>query len=726
MPTAEATHPDATHRDTTDRDPTHCITCPLCEATCGLRVTTRGDQVIDIRGDPEDVLSLGYLCPKGVALADLHHDPDRLRQPMRRVAPGRFEPIGWDEAIALAGRRLAQVQAAHGPDAVAIYFGNPTAHGWAELLALALLHRGLGTRNLFSSGSVDARPRQLVSWVLYGNQARLPIPDLDRTSFLLVLGANPVVSNGSIMTAPDMRRRLASLRARGGRVVVVDPRRTETAAVADAHHFIRPGTDALLLAAMLHTLFSEGLTRPRPGTTGVDTLARAVADFPPDRVAGRVGISAEDIIALARAFAAAPGAVCYARLGTCVHPFGATTTWLVDALHHVTGNFDRVGGVMFPSPAIDLAALAERVGQRGSRDTFRSRVRGTPEFNGELPCTELAPEIETPGVGQVRALVTHAGNPVLSLPNGPRLERALGRLDFMVSIDIYLNETTRHADLVLPPSSHLERDHFSLLFHAMSVRNTVRYSEPVFDKPATARHGWEIILGLVEAHGRHAGGVRGLLGRLQGRLGRALRPRRVLDLLLRTGPRRLSLASLKRHPHGLDLGALEPDRLAGVTVDLAPTLFTADLIRLDATLATPVAPLVLIGRRTLRSNNSWMHNSARLVKGRDRCTLRMHPTDAAARGLVAGETVRVHNHVGALEAPLEVSDEVMPGVVSLPHGWGHGGPGARQNVAAKRPGINVNVVVDDAILDPVSGTGVLNGVPVEVCRREVGARGEGG
>lgn len=707
--------------------PTHITTCPLCEALCGLRVTTDGDRVTDIRGAVDDPLSRGYMCPKGAALADLHHDPDRLRQPMRRRPDGTFEPITWDAAIDLAGRRLAAIHAEHGPDAVAIYFGNPTGHSWPELLALLLLQRNLGTRNLYSSASVDAWPRQQVSARLYGNQARIPVPDLDRTAFLLVLGANPVVSNGSAMTAPDARGRLKALRARGGRLVVVDPRRTETAALADAHHFIRPGTDALLLAAMVRTILVEGRARPRAETRGVAAVERALRPFTPDRVAERVGIDADTIAGLARDFAAAPSAVCYARLGTCVHPFGATTTWLVDVLHHVTGVFDRVGGPMFTTPAVDLAALAGRIGQTGAHGRYRSRVRGLPEFSGELPCVGLADEIETPGVGQVRALVTHAGNPALSLPNAARLERALGSLDFMVSIDLYLNETTRHADLVLPPTGHLERDHYGLLFHALAVRNTAKYSAPVFAKPAGARHGWEILMGVLEAHGRHTGGPRRWLQGAQARAFGVLRPERLLDGLLRAGPHRLSLAKLKAAPNGVDLGPLEAGRLAGVQVDLAQGVFLDDLERLAATLSAPVPALVLIGRRSLRSNNSWMHNSARLVKGPLRCTLRVHPTDAAARGLRTGDVARVHNAVGALEAPVEISDEVMPGVVSLPHGWGHDAPGARLSVAATRPGVNVNRVVDDRVIDPVSGTGVLNGVPVEVERVvQAGKGGSGG
>lgn len=717
-------------------------TCPLCEANCGLSVETDGERVLRVRGDEADPLSRGYLCPKAVALADLHDDPDRLRRPLKRTGD-TFREIGWDEALDEAAQRLAQIQREHGRDAVALYIGNPTAHSYSAVLYGFLLMEALRTRSLFTSNSVDALPRLLTSYLLYGSQALLPIPDLDRTSFLLILGANPVVSNGSIMTAPDCKRRLQDLRARGGRIVVVDPRRTETAELADRHHFIRPGTDALLLLGLLHTLFVDGRVRIGELAGRVDGLAqlrRLVAPFSPARIAPATGIAAAEIVSLARAFAAAPSAVCYGRMGTCTQEFGTLSCWLIDLLNLLTGNLDRPGGALFPTPAVDLRRVASLLGQDGHFDRWRSRVSGLPEFNGELPAAALAEEIETPGRGQIRALITHAGNPALSLPNGPRLERALTRLDFMVSIDIYLNETTRHADLILPPLTGLERDHYALLFHALAIRNTTKYSPALFPAAAadpSRRADWQILLELSSRLlAQH-----GLPGRLGGwalrRLGGVLPPSRLIDLALRTGPHRkqgLTLQRLREAPHGIDLGPLEPQlpqllRTSGQRIDLTPQTLVDDLQRLAARLADAVPSpagtgepsLLLVGRRQLRSNNSWMHNSLRLVKGKSRCTLLMHPADAAPRGLRSGQAVRITSRVGAVTTEVELSDEVMPGVVSLPHGWGHDRPGTRLQVASQRPGVSMNDLTDEALLDRLSGCSILSGVPVRVATAEQGA-----
>ncbi|MFO0577933.1 MAG: molybdopterin oxidoreductase family protein [Polyangia bacterium] len=724
----------------------HLATCPLCEASCGLRIETDGERVLSVRGDEADPLSRGYLCPKAVALADLHDDPDRLRRPLKRTGDS-FREIGWDEAFDEAAQRLAQIQREHGRDAVALYIGNPTAHSYSAVLYGFLLLETLRTRSFFTSNSVDSLPRLLTSYLLYGAQALLPIPDLDRTSFLLILGANPIVSNGSIMTAPDCKQRLHDLRARGGRIIVVDPRRTETAELADRHHFIRPGADALLLLGLLHTLFAERRVRIGELAGRIDGLAqlrRVVAPFSPARIAPATGIAAAEIVSLARAFADAPSAVCYGRMGTCTQEFGTLSCWLIDCLNILTGNLDRPGGALFTTPAVDLRSLASLLGQDGHFDRWRSRVSGLPEFNRELPVAALAEEIETPGRGQIRALVTHAGNPALSLPNGRRLDRALARLDFMVSIDIYLNETTRHADLILPPLTGLERDHYGLLFHALAIRNTTKYNPAVFAAAAadpTRRADWQIFLELsTRLLAQH-----GPLGRMGGwavqRLGRALPPSRLIDLALRTGPHRqkgLTLQRLREAPHGIDLGPLEPQlprllRTPGRRIDLTPRVLVDDLQRLAARLADEgqkaggsgdgagEPSLLLIGRRQLRSNNSWMHNSLRLVKGKSRCTLLMHPTDAAPRGLRSGQSVRITSRVGAVITEVELSDEVMPGVVSLPHGWGHDRPGARLQVASQRPGVSMNDLTDEALRDRLSGCSILSGVPVRVTAAEQGA-----
>ena len=693
--------------------------CMLCEALCGLEVEHDGTSVARIRGDAQDPFSRGHVCPKGVALAELQNDPDRVRQPLRRVGD-RFEPIGWDDALELAARRLAEIQRAHGRDAVATYFGNPAAHSYSAILFYQVLVDALATRNRYSANSVDTLPRFLTSYLLYGNQVQVPVPDIDRTDYLLMLGANPEVSTGSVLTAPDDATRLRALRARGGEHVVIEPRRTETAAVADEHHFIRPGSDALFLAALLHVLFEERLAAPGrllPLLDGWDAARRLVAPFTPERVAAATGIAADVTRRLARELAAAPTAVCYGRVGTSVQEFGALATWLVELVNVATGNLDRVGGSMFGTPAVDLPGVARRLGLAGSFDRWRSRVSGYPEFMGEFPVAALAEEMETPGEGQIRALLVMAGNPVLSLPNGGRLDRAIAGLDFVVSIDIYVNETSRHADLILPTTFGFEHDQYSILNLAMAVRNVAHWSPALLAKPPGLRHDWEVLIELAERVGRAKGGIEALKGRLRGGLGRAIGAERVLDLVLRLGPHRLSLAKLRRAPHGLDLGPLEP-RLAKLMgrrkVRIAPEPLVADLARLERRLAAPAPPLVLVSRRTLRSNNSWNHNAPRLVSGKERCVLEMHPRDAAARGIAAGARVALKSRVGSVVVPVALTEAMMPGVVSLPHGWGHDKPGTQLRVASTRPGASVNDVTDDGFVDALSGAAALSGVPVEV------------
>ena len=706
---------------------TRLHTCMLCEAVCGLSVEVEDNRVTSVRGDAADPFSRGHICPKAAALRDMHDDPDRLRAPQKRVGD-RWHEVSWDEALDEAGARLAAAQKQHGRNALALYLGNPTVHSYTALMAVPLFSKALNTRTRFSATSVDQLPQMLASLQMFGHQLALPIPDIDRTDFLLVLGANPLVSNGSLMTAPGVGKRLQALRARGGRLVVVDPRRSETAAIADQHLFIRPGADAHLLLALLHVIFAEKLERLERltiGVDGVETLRALAARFSPERVAASTGVAAETLRTLARDFAAAKSAVAYGRVGICTQAFGGIAAWLVNALNIVTGNIDRAGGAMFPTPAADLVSLASRLGERGHFGAWKSRVRGLPEFGGELPVATLAEEIETPGDGQIRALITHAGNPVLSTPNGARLERALPKLDFMVSIDLYRNETTRHAHLILPTSFGFERDHYDLAFYALSVRNAARYARAILQPPPGVRHDWQVLVDLALALRKHGGGRR---ERKLSLMLRALKlaggPKRALDLLLRFGPHKLSLAKLEQTPHGLDLGALEP-RLAQLLqtktrqIALAPPLFVADVERLAAELDAPAQvndQLLLIGRRNLRSNNSWMHNSQRLVKGPEACTLIMHPRDAESRGLVDGQRVTVESRVGKLEVPLAVSSEVGHGVVSLPHGWGHGRDGVALAVAGAHAGVSANDLTDEHELDALSGNAVFSGVPVRVAR----------
>ena len=701
----------------------HTATCPLCEASCGILVDTDGDHIRSIRGDDDDPFSRGYICPKAAALPDLHDDPDRLRAPLIRDRPG-WREASWDEALDRAAEGLARVRETHGRDAVAMYYGNPVAHNLGLMTHALPFARALRTRNIYSASSADQLPQMLAALRMFGHLALIPVPDLDRTDHFLIFGANPVVSNGSLMTAPDMKGRLRAIRDRGGRVVVVDPRRTETAAVADDHVAIRPGTDALLLAAMLQVIFAEGwarLGRLDGRVKNVEGLSTFVRDFTPERVAQRTGVAPAIIRRLAGDFAHAKRAACYGRVGLCTQRYGTLAAWLVQALNLVTGHLDEVGGMMLTTPAVDAVGLLSRVGLRGTYGRWRSRARQLPEFGGDLPVAGLADEITLDGPGRVRALITVAGNPVLSAPNGQRLDRALATLEHVVSIDGYLNETTRHAHVILPPAPPLSRPHYDLALYAFAVRNVAKYSEPVIPRTRAERHDWEIV---TELAGRLfvPRPLRGLA--LLG--ARRLRPERLVDALLRLGPHRLSLARLRRSPHGMDLGPLEPgrfpkriatpDRMA----DAAPDDFVREArarLLADADHDSN-GDLLLIGRRQLRDNNSWMHNSTRLVKGPPRCTLLVHPVDAGSRHLANGDLVRLGSEAGAIVVPVEVTDAMRPGVVSLPHGWGHDREGTRLGVAREHAGGSVNDVTSDAHLDTLSGNAAFNGLAVTLRRAD--------
>jgi len=726
--------------------------CPLCEACCGLELTIANGHVTSVRGHEADVFSRGYICPKAVALKDLHEDPDRLRAPLVK-RDGRFVEVSWDEAFAEVERRLVPIQQQHGRDSVAAVFGNPSVHKAGLILYVPRLARALATRNLYSASTVDQMPKQLSSGLMFGEWLSIPVPDIERTDLLVILGANPAVSNGSLWTVPDFRGKAKALRARGGRLVVIDPRRNETAEMADEFHFIRPGADAFLLAGIVATLLEENLVqlgRLAEHVNGLDVLAPAFEPFTPERVAARCGVAAGTIRSLARALATTERAALYGRLGTCTQEFGTLTSWLVDAINVLTRHLDEPGGAMFPrAPAFAKNTLGAPGKGRGvGTGRHRSRVTGAPEVFGELPLTCLAEEIETPGAGQVRALITLAGNPVLSAPNGARLGAALEKLDFMVSVDLYLNETTRFADVILPGSSPLEDLHYDTAFPQFGYRNAARVSPAIFARPAGQPAEWEILLRLAAiASGRGANAdVRALddelteadVQRTAGEHSAAVMqavskrrgPERLIDLALRAGPygdrfgRKpdgLSLDKVLAAPAGIDLGALAPRvpellRTPSGLIELAPTPLLAELARAAGRLDEPAPDLVVVGRRQVRSNNSWMHNLPTLAKGRNRCTLLVHPDDARRFGLTDGGRARVRGQSSAhaVEAQVELSDAMMPGVISLPHGWGHDAPGARLNVAALQPGANLNAVLDETVRDPLSGNAVLSGVAVAV------------
>ena len=749
--------------------------CTLCEATCGIEVTVNGNEVETIRGDSDDPFSRGYICPKAYGMKSLEEDPDRLTTPMRRTADG-FEPISWDAAFELAIEKLSAVRSAHGSDAIGAYLGNPSAHSLHSTLYAPVLLKALGTKSVFTASSADQLPKMVSAGLMFGAGLTVPVPDIDHTQYLMIIGGNPLVSNGSLMTAPDIKKRLSSIRERGGKIVVIDPRRTETADVASEHHFIRPGTDALFLLAMCHTIVSEGLadlghTAPYVDADGLTRAKEAVARFSPARVAARCGISAGEIQRLAREFCAAESAACYGRLGTTCQEFGTVASWAVDLVNLLSGNLDRGGGAMFTRPAANRG-MNRKPDARGGRGVkfgrWKSSVKGLPERFGELPVATLADEIlegrhgEEGGKGGLRAMVTIAGNPLLSAPNAGRLERAFATLDFMVSVDFYINETTRHADLILPPPSPLQRDTYDVALYQLAIRNVAKYSVAATQRPDGQADEWEILLtlakgmmGMADAPLAQAdefvirqlaerevgdgGRWEGLtldeaLEKLSGREG----PARLLDLMLRVGPYGdgfgrnpggLSLAKLEANPHGIDLGALQPQipdvlRTPDALVDAAPEAILADLPRLERSLETPPPPFLLIGRRHLRSNNSWMHNLEPLVKGKARCTLLLHPDDAAELSVTTGDHVRVTSRAGAVHAPVEVSDEIMRGVVSLPHGWGHDVPGVQMRVAEEHAGVNVNILSDDLAVDAASGNAAFNGVPVTL-QRAGGARATG-
>jgi anaerobic selenocysteine-containing dehydrogenase len=686
-------------------------TCPLCEATCGLALTLDGDRVTSVRGDAADPFSRGFICPKGAALGELDTDPDRLRAPRVR-RDGVLAPATWAEAFAAVQAGLMPVIAAHGRDAVALYQGNPSVHTLAGGLFGGELRRALGSRNLFSASTLDQMPKHVACGYLYGNPYAIGVPDIDRTDFLLMLGADPHSSNGSLWTVPDVPGRLRALRERGGRLVVVDPRRSRTARHADQHLPIRPGTDVFLLLGLVHELFARDLValgRLADHVSGVAEVRALVRPFAPAVVAPRCGLDPATVSALAVELAAAPRAAVYGRIGTTTVPHGTVTSWLIDVLNVLTGNLDRPGGVMFPLPALGRRGTGTGPGFATGR--WRSRVRELPEVLGELPAVTLADEITEPGPGQVRALITVAGNPVLSVPNSGRLDQALAGLEFMVSVDPYVNETTRHADVILPPPPPSQRAHYDVAFFLFSVRNVAKYSPAPVPLAAGQLDECDIVLRLAAILAGKGSTVDtdGLA-----------HAERLLDERLRRGPYGLSLDDLRARPHGIDLGPLDeriPEilRTPSGTVELAPAPVVAEVDRLVAELAEPVgADLMLIGRRHLRTNNSWMHNVPGLTRGRDLCTMQIHPDDAARHGLTAGGRARVTSRVGELEVAVEVTPDIAPGAVSIPHGFGHDVPGVELSVAARQPGVNSNRLTDDVRVDPLSGTAVLNSVPVSV------------
>lgn len=694
---------------------THYRNCNLCEAMCGLEIQIEDNKVISIKGDKADPFSYGHICPKALGLKDINEDTDRLKQPIKRTASG-WETISWEQAFEEVYQNIAKVQEKYGRNAVGIYQGNPNVHNVGTMLFGPNFTRALKTKNRFSATSADQLPHHFAAWLMFGHFLLLPIPDIDHTDFMLILGANPLASNGSIMTVPNVEKRLKKIQERGGKIVVIDPRYSETATKADQHIFIHPGMDAFLLAAIINTLFEEKLVdlgHLEVFTKGVDQLAKLIQDYSPEKIGPIIGIDAQVIRNLTREFVAAPSAVCYGRMGVSTQEFGGVCQWLINVINILTGNLDKRGGAMFTLPAIDTIGQTGARGKKGSFGRWHSRVRNLPEFAGELPVATLAEEILTPGEGQIKAMFTVAGNPVLSTPNGKQLEKALTTLEYMVAIDIYLNETTKYANIILPPATGLETPHYDLVFHTLAVRNTAKFSEPILSKAEDTKFDWEIFLNLAKKFGYEPS--------------QNLSLEQMIDLGLQHGPYDkdgLSLKKLKEAPHGIDLGPLQscfPDRLftEDKMVDLVPELFKKDMIRLkskwnDLHQGKNGFPFSLIGRRQLRSNNSWMHNSYRLVKGKERCTLLLHPNDASRLSLLPKEVVRIVSKVGQIEIPVEISKEMMEGVVSIPHGWGHHREGINMQIASQHPGVSINDLTDESLIDQLTGNAAFSNVPVKI------------
>ncbi len=729
--------------------------CPFCEATCGLTLTIENDRVTGARGDREDVFSAGFICPKGASFAELDNDPDRLSRPMVR-RDGKLTEATWDEAFAVVAARLGEVIGQHGGASVGVYLGNPNAHTVAGSLYPPLIIRGLGTRQVFSASTLDQMPKHVALGLMFGSPVAFTVPDLDRTDFLVIIGANPLVSNGSLATAADFPGKLRALRKRGGRLIVIDPARTRTAEMADRHIAPRPGTDGALLFAVVHVLFEQGLVARELGgiadyVNGVDDVRALAAGFSPEAVSDHCGVPADDIRTLARELAAAPTAAVYGRIGTSTVEFGTLGSWLVDVINILTGNLDRPGGVMFPLGPAMPAPRPPKPGRGFKTGRWHSRVSGYPEALSEMPAAALAEEIDTPGEGQIKAMITIAGNPVLSAPDGDRLDKALDGVEFMLSVDPYLNETTRHADVILPPPPPSQSPHFDFALNNLAVHNNVRYSPPPL--PLDGRPDEAEILSRIALilYGIGVDGDPSLVdeqviattlaketadadspvaGRpvdeLTAMLAAGPGYERRLDMMLRLGPYGdafgarpdgLTLERLKAAPHGIDLGPLAPRvpevlRTPSGRIELAPEPLVADATRLRESLGRDADRFVLIGRRHLRSNNSWMHNVPALSGGTNRCTLQMHPDDVAELGL--GDTAKIKGPGGEVLAPIEPMPGMRRGVVSLPHGWGHDRAGTRMDVAAREPGVNVNQLNDGRALDPLSGTAVLNGIAVDI------------
>lgn len=725
----------------------HYRTCHLCETMCGIEVEHDGEQVLAIRGDKNDVLSQGNICPKATGIQDIHNCPDRLKKPLKRVRKNPAEKshdddwveIEWDEAIEYAASGLARIQNQHGRDSIGSYFGRSTAHNIGTLLAVAPMQKIMGTRNIYTGSTVDQMPHNFVWHHMLGHQFLCTIPDINRTDYYLMLGTNPKVSNGAQMsTGANTWKKLNAIRERGGKCVLIDPRRTESAKYMDEHHFIRPHADSMLLIGIIQTIFAKGLAKPgrmAGHINGWNEIEPLVNQFDLDRIAEITTIPRDDIERIALEFASAKRPVCYGRTGISMVQFAGLTQWLMQTLNVIVGSMDEIGGMMFPKPAITSLPLT-----KSSWDSYRSRVRGRPEFSGEFPLVILGEEIMTPGEGQIRGLLGLAGNMVLSMADGHHSEKALQALEFYVAVDPYLNETTRFADIILPPCGPLEKGHYDMFYHLYDTINWSKYSQPLF---TTEQSKWTDFEIFTELMGRFAtirtrNPIKKFLFSCAHKLVRTtLTAERIVAMGIRMGPYgkglnpfkkdALSLQKLKDNPQGIFLGDLEYTFPEGLytqdkKINLAPEVFVNDLPRLkaffveggmEAERVESEFDLQIISRLTNRTLG-WMHHSYRLIKGKNPCELMINPADADARGITADSLVSVTSRAGQIQMPVTITDEMMPGVVCMPHLWGHNRKNTRQQVANANPGVSMNDITDVTTYDELTGNAIVNGVPVKV------------
>jgi anaerobic selenocysteine-containing dehydrogenase len=693
----------------------HYRTCNLCEAMCGLKITYKEKKVISIVGDKKDPLSKGYICPKSLALKDLYEDSDRLKTPIKRVENG-WKKISWTEAFDEVEHQIKKIQEQYGNDAVATYQGNPNVHNLGSMLYGGPFLKSLKTKQKYSATSADQLPHHIASLKMFGHQMLIPIPDIERTDYLLILGANPGASNGSLLTAPGFSQKIKNIQKRGGEVINIDPRYTETSKISSDHFFINPGKDALLLLSLLNVIFEQGIdekTHLSSHLKGLEEIKEIIKQYPPQKTASIIGIDSLEIQKIAKNFMNSKTAVCYGRMGVSTQEFGGICQWLINVINIVTNNMDKAGGAMFTKAAIDLVFMTGMKGKVGNFDRYRSRVHDLPEYSGELPVATLADEMIVEGEGQIKMLICTAGNPVLSTPNGKKLEKALEGLDFMVSIDIYLNETSKYANIILPSTNGLETLHYDLVFHQLAIRNTAKLSEVLFEKDENQKHDWQILNELTE--------------RITGKKN-PLTPEMMLDNMFKFSPYKaanLSVKKLKENPSGIDLGALQPLLTKRIftpdkKINISPKFFINDLKRLDKELFNANGedktnyPFALIGRRHLRNNNSWMHNSKLLMKGKNRCTVLMCPKDANNLSITNHQKIRITSNVGSIELPVEISDEMKEGVLSIPHGFGHNRQGTKIKLAEENAGESINDLTDDYNIDKLTGNVNFSGTRVKV------------